>query len=89
METKKKEKIYVLTIVSTCLEGQDIHSYTFKKKKDAQVEMKKQYAIDKVDPTFDKSLLKKEINANGYEIYEEGRFVENHIVAKIFETEVM
>lgn len=82
----KKQTIYILTIVSTCLEGQDIHSYPFKTKKEALEAMKSQYKCDLTE--IKKSCRVNHIDRNGYEIYEDGRFVENHLVATIIKSEI-
>lgn len=80
-KTNKKPLYYALTLVSTCLEGQDIHTYIFEKKTLAQDYMRSQYVKDKEE--IKKNVRISTIDRNGYEVYESGRFAENHLVAKI------
>lgn len=82
----KKDFVYVLTIVSVCSEGIDVHSYPFKKKKDAQDAMKSQYKNDKNE--IDKSVRVANISKDGYEVYEDGRYIENSITAEIVKREI-
>lgn len=84
---EKKTFQYVLTIVSVCECGIDIHSYPFKRKKDAQVAMRSQYKEDINE--IPKDVRVNTIDKDGYEVYEDGRYVENSITAKIEKRELL
>lgn len=82
----QKQKIYILTIVSVCSCGEDIHSYPFKTKKEAQKAMKSQYRQDKKE--IDSKTRFSAIDNDSYTIYEKDNFGENHISAEIIPTEL-
>lgn len=79
------KKYWILTFVSTCSCGQDIHSYLFDSKSDAQKAMKNSYKADKQE--IEKSKRISHITRDSYEVYENGRFMENHLVAKIIKVD--
>lgn len=83
--SKKNKGRWILTFVSTCSCGQDIHSYLFETKTEAQEAMKSSYKADKQE--IEKSKRVSHITRDSYEVYENGRFMENHLVAKIIKVD--